>query len=37
MYKPWGEIRSYTVTPPANADDPNYYQLTRYTSAFPNP
>jgi RHS repeat-associated protein len=30
-YKPWGEIRSYTVTPPANAEDPDYYQMTRYT------
>jgi RHS repeat-associated protein len=30
-YKPWGEIRSYTVTPPANAEDPGYYQMTRYT------
>jgi RHS repeat-associated protein len=30
-YKPWGEIRSYTETPPANAEDPDYYQMTRYT------
>ena len=26
-YKPWGEIRSYTATPPANAQDPDYYQM----------
>ena len=30
-YKPWGEIRSYAATPPANAQDPDYYQTNRYT------
>jgi hypothetical protein len=30
-YKLWGEIRSYTATPPANMEDPDYYQMTRYT------